>query len=177
MSVDYHHATNVHSLKGARAALPLLLARAHAGSLLDVGCGTGTWMKAALDFGIADVFGIDGVQVPADQLHVPAEKIARQELSRPWNLGRRFDAVICLEVAEHLDRECAPGLIDSLARHADLVYFSAACPGQEGQHHVNCQWPAYWQQLFNARGFSCSDEPRWELWDRWQRCTPRRGIR
>jgi len=79
-------------------------------------------------------------------------------LTRSWDLKRKFDAVLCLEVAEHLDSAFAPTLIDALIKHGNLIYFSAACPGQTGQHHVNCQWPVYWQQLFNERGFACEDD-------------------
>ena len=133
--------------------------------VLDVGCGTGTWLKAALDFGVADVFGVDGVEISPDKLHIPPERFRHQDLTRPWNLNRRFDAVMCLEVAEHLDAAVARTLIDALVKHGDRVYFSAACPGQTGQHHVNCQWPAYWQRLFNACGHVCEDHLRWQIWD------------
>jgi hypothetical protein len=30
---------------------------------------------------------------------------------------------------------------------------------------VNCRWPVYWQNLFNQRGFACSDAPRWQIWN------------
>ena len=134
-------------------------------SLLDVGCGAGTWLKAAIELGIADVFGVEGVELPPDKLHVPAQKIQLRDLTRPWNLNKRFDVAVCLEVAEHLDATTAPALINALVLHSDLIFFSAACPGQEGQHHVNCQWPEYWQDLFNERGYVCSDYPRWQIWD------------
>ena len=165
MSVDYNHSENLHTLSGPAAALPILFAKALPTSLLDVGCGTGTWLKAAIDLGIPDVFGVDGVEVPADKLHVQDKKIRHQDLTRPWNLNKRFDAVICLEVAEHLDSAFAHILIDALVQHSDQIYFSAACPGQTGQHHVNCQWPGYWQRLFNECGFACEDSIRWLIWD------------
>jgi hypothetical protein len=165
MNIDYDHSQNLHTLSGPRTTLPLLFAEQKPSSLLDVGCGTGTWLKAAMDFGIADVFGVEGVEIPADKLHVPVEKVRRQDLTRSWNLGRQFDAIICFEVAEHLESSFAATLIDALTRHSDKIYFSAACPEQLGQHHVNCQWPAYWQKLFNDRGFTCSDDVRWRIWD------------
>ena len=83
----------------------------------------------------------------------------------PLLLGRGFDVVLCLEVAEHLPEASAEALISSIVAHADEILFSAAIPGQPGQHHVNCQWPTYWQSRFNAHGFSCDDAPRWEIWD------------
>ncbi len=165
MNVPYNHSQNTHSINGARAALPVLFASGIPESLLDVGCGTATWLWAAINFGVRSVFGIDGVELSADQLHVGKENVRQQDLTQSWQLGRRFDAVFCLEVAEHLDTVFAPVLIDSLVTHGDQIYFSAACPGQVGEHHVNCQWPVYWQQLFNDRGFVCDDSLRWRIWD------------
>jgi SAM-dependent methyltransferase len=165
MGIEYKHSENLHTLAGPQAALPVIFGDSKPSSVLDVGCGTGTWLKAALELGISDIFGVDGVEAPFDQLHIPAEKIQRQDLTRPWVLERRFSVAICFEVGEHLDRVFAGTLIDTLVKHSDLIYFSAACPGQPGQHHVNCQWPAYWQKLYNERGYVCSDDVRWRIWD------------
>jgi hypothetical protein len=85
--------------------------------------------------------------------------------SERFRLDRRFDLVLCLEVAEHLEGAQAEILIDSLVCHSDVVLFSGAAPGQPGQHHVNCQWPEYWQHLFNTRGYVCSDRIRWTIWN------------
>jgi SAM-dependent methyltransferase len=165
MKIDYNHSSNLHTQDGPRAVMPRIIAEVHPKSLLDVGCGTGTWLKAAADLGVADFFGVDGVAIAASRLLIPSGRFAQQDLTKTWDLGRRFDVALCLEVAEHLDESHAGNLIDSLVRHADLIFFSAACPGQEGQHHVNCQWPDYWQRLFNERGFACSDDLRWQIWD------------
>ena len=55
--------------------------------------------------------------------------------------------------------------MENLVAHSDRVVFSGACPGQSGQHHVNCQWPEYWQSLFNAVGYTCDDSIRWKIWN------------
>lgn len=165
LQIDYDHSKNPHTLAGAQAALSTIFANEKPMSLLDVGCGTGTWLKAAMESGVSDVMGIDGVEAPKERLQVPREMIRYHDLSLPWNLERRFDAVLCLEVAEHLDASSATTLIDALVSHGERIYFSAACPGQLGQHHVNCQWPAYWQRLFNNRGYICEDSLRWLIWD------------
>ena len=163
-SVDYNHAGNLHTLAAPLAVLPVLFGRGYPTCLLDVGCGLGTWLKSALDLGIADVVGIDGVDVRQKGLLVADYHFRLQNLTQPWDLARRFEAALCLEVAEHLPASAAAGLVDNLVRHSDLIAFSAACPNQVGDHHVNCQWPAYWQELFNARGFRCSDDVRWQIW-------------
>jgi SAM-dependent methyltransferase len=162
MAIDYDHSRNVHSVVGARAALSILFGSNVPSSVLDVGCGTGTWMRAAVDLGVADVTGIDGIASAGESLLRYAVKV--HDFSTPFNLRRRFDMAFCLEVAEHLPESCASGLISSIVAHVDTVLFSAACPGQPGQHHVNCQWPAYWQGIFNSLGFACSDSARWQIW-------------
>lgn len=174
MTIDYDYQNNRHTKTGAGAALPYLFPAEKPASLLDVGCGIGTWLQAALEFGIPEVFGVDGSPIHPDQLLVPPALFMQQDLTRPLTLGRKFAAVLCLEVAEHLDEEAGKNLIRSLTQHGDTIYFSAACPDQLGQHHINCQWPAYWQSLFNAEGFTCSDDIRWEIWEcreieRWYR--------
>jgi SAM-dependent methyltransferase len=164
-SIDYNHAQNRHSLKGAEIALPYLLEGDAPCSMLDVGCGIGTWLKAARNMGIVDIFGVDGVEIPREQLLFSNELFRRQDLTEPWTLGRRFDVVLCLEVAEHLNKNIAPILVQSLIKHTETIIFSAASPGQMGQHHVNGQWPDYWQQQFNNCGFVCSDHIRWKIWN------------
>jgi hypothetical protein len=86
------------------------------------------------------------------------------DLRDAWSLGRRFHVALCLEVAEHLEESDGERLISALTAHADTIVFSAAAPGQPGQHHVNCQWPEYWQRLFDERGYVCDDSIRWTMW-------------
>lgn len=166
MGIDYNHSQNAHTVEGPHAAFPEIFFAQTPHSLLDVGCGTGTWLKAALEFGVSDIMGVDGVAIPPEQLLLPSDCFRQHDLTQPWDLGRRFDAVLCLEVAEHLEEAYAPTLMDTLTRHSDTIVFSAACPGQAGQHHVNCQWPAYWQRMFNERGYACVDDVRWRIWNK-----------
>jgi hypothetical protein len=165
VAIDYDHTANLHTLQGAAAALSTIFGSGAPKSLLDVGCGTGTWLRAGMDLGALDVLGIDGIAVPEEQLHVARTAIELRDLSSPFDLGRRFDVALCLEVAEHLPESCSAGLISSIAAHSDAILFSSACPGQPGQHHVNCQWPSYWQALFNGQGYVCDDSVRWQIWD------------
>jgi SAM-dependent methyltransferase len=165
MTVDYNPAENTHTYAGAHAALSVLFPDRKPASLLDVGCGPGAWLRAAMDLGIQDAVGVDGLDLEAHRLFVPKSVIQVHDLERPFDLGRMFDLALCLEVAEHLSTEAADGLVRSITSHANLVLFGAACPGQPGQHHINCQWPAYWQSRFNEAGFACNDAARWQIWD------------
>ena len=52
----------------------------------------------------------------------------------------RVDIVSCFEVAEHLPQRYASAMVHLLvAQRPSVIFFSAATPGQEGIHHVNCQ--------------------------------------
>jgi SAM-dependent methyltransferase len=163
--IDYSFNQNTHTLTGAGAALPVILGDRRIDSLLDVGCGPGTWLAAAESYGIKDLHGVDGIEAAPEDFHARTAAFTQADLTRPFSLGRKFDLALCTEVAEHLPRESADILIASLCAHADLIAFSAAIPGQPGQHHVTCEWPAFWQEKFNRCGFVCEDTLRWKLWD------------
>jgi SAM-dependent methyltransferase len=126
-------------------------------SVLDVGCGYGTWLHAWQDAGVGDIYGVDGPWVDPARLEIATPLFLSHDLGRSFDLGRRFDLVESLEVAEHLPAASASTFVDSLARHGDLVLFSAAPPGQGGEHHVNEQPYDYWRELFRARDFVAFD--------------------
>lgn len=127
------------------------------GSVLDVGCGRGAWLRCWLDAGVSDVAGIDGDYVDRGRLHFPEARFTPWDLSQPFDLGRRFDLVQSLEVAEHLPPESSEAFAGSLCAHGDVVLFSAAVPGQGGEHHVNERPLAFWRDLFAARSYRCFD--------------------
>jgi hypothetical protein len=84
-------------------------------------------------------------------------------LNKPIDLGRRFDLVQSLEVAEHLPADKARDFIETLTAHGPLVIFSAAVPGQGGEHHVNEQPLEYWRKKFLDRGYAAIDYIRPQL--------------
>ncbi len=144
------------ALGSAREVLPRLREHFTIRSVLDVGCGSGAWLAVWQELG-AEILGLDGDYVLTASLAIPAERFVAHDLRRPIDLGRSFDLVECLEVAEHLPPAQAAGLIDSLTRHGELVLFSAAPPGQGGVLHVNERPYEYWRGLFAERGYSAID--------------------
>jgi len=149
--------------ESARVIVPLVTGLISPRSVLDVGCGDGTWLDAYRRLGVADYFGVDGDYV-RKVLRVPTDRFAARDLSVPFDLGRRFDLVQSLEVAEHLTPDAAEGFIESLVRHGDTILFSAAVPGQGGTGHLNEQWPDYWGELFLHAGFAAYDWVRPQVW-------------
>jgi SAM-dependent methyltransferase len=172
--VKYIHDDVVHNFNAAREVLPLVMEMCKPASILDVGCGTGTWLKVAQELGIEDIQGVDGNYVDRNMLKISVSHFQPHDLNTPFSLNRKFDLAICLEVAEHLLPEAAKDLVSSLTKHSDLILFSAALPGQGGQHHINEQWPSYWQKLFDEKGYEMQDVIRMKIWnnqkiERWYR--------
>jgi SAM-dependent methyltransferase len=150
--------------RSADVVVPLLLELVRPRSVIDVGCGIGTWLAAFRRLGVDDLLGVDGSHVDGAALEIPAAFFRAMDLRRPLALGRTFDLVVSLEVAEHLPAESAVGFVDSLTRLGPVVAFSAAIPHQGGVGHVNEQWPDYWIRIFGGRDFAVVDALRPKLW-------------
>jgi SAM-dependent methyltransferase len=160
----YIHSEAVHNLNAAREVVPIVLQLTKSTSVVDIGCGTGTWLKVFEENGVNDYLGVDGDYVERSMLKIPDRLFHAHDLTKPLILSRKFDIVISLEVAEHLPEQCANIFVESLVRHSDVILFSAAIPGQGGQHHLNEQWPEYWQKKFEQFGFYFHDVIRPEIW-------------
>lgn len=148
---------NSGSVISAKHTLPILMEHLDIRSVLDVGCGQGAWSSIWRDLGISDLVGLDGDYVDRDKLLIPETSFLGHDLTDEFDLGRKFDLVQCLEVAEHIPKEAAPQLIQSLCRHSGLVLFSAAPPGQGGDGHINEQPYEYWRRLFAGHGYHAYD--------------------
>jgi SAM-dependent methyltransferase len=148
----------------ASVVLPIVRKIVDPRSVLDVGCGVGTWLAEWVSQGVTDVVGLDGDYVDRAMLQIASDKFVPTNLQVGFSLGRKFDLVESLEVAEHLDEAYADLFVKSLTSHGDVILFSAAIPGQGGRHHVNEQWPSYWIGKFAEAGFKSYDALRPLIW-------------
>jgi peptidoglycan/xylan/chitin deacetylase (PgdA/CDA1 family)/2-polyprenyl-3-methyl-5-hydroxy-6-metoxy-1,4-benzoquinol methylase len=161
----FHETLKQGSLRSAREIVPLVLELIRPNSVVDVGCGLGSWLSVFKDLGIRECLGIDGDYINTDRLEISQEEFQSFTLDTPLKLDRTFDLVVSLEVAEHLPPESARTFIDSLTDLGSVVMFSAAIPLQGGTNHVNEQWPSYWAQLFQERGYVAVDCLRYKIWN------------
>src|SRR3954470_6591207 len=153
------------SRSSARETIPLVLEFVPAKSVVDVGCGIGTWLAEFAAAGVNDVTGVDGDYVDRTKLLVDAGKFVAKNLEQPLELGRQFDLAVSLEVAEHLPESSADRFVTSLVSLAPVVLFSAAIPNDSGDGHVNEQFPEYWQELFERHEYVVADCLRRRLWN------------
>jgi SAM-dependent methyltransferase len=149
----------------AEALLAVVRELAPVRSVVDVGCGVGTWLDVFQSAGVDDIFGVEGDWLDPRQLRIPIDRFRAHDLCQPLDLGRTFDLAMSLEVAEHLPSEAAAPFVASLTRHASIVLFAAAVPYQGGEHHVNEQWPEYWAELFAKAGYAVADPIRPRVWN------------
>ena len=153
------------SLRSAQRILPIVMNLVIPASVIDVGCGVGTWLATANRFGISDYLGIDGGYVPSEMLQIDKNYFRAIDLAREIPILRKFDLAICLEVVEHLPKQAALGLVNKLTSLAPAVLFSAAIPGQTGSGHVNEQWQDYWVETFKKHEFLAIDCVRPVVWN------------
>ncbi|MCZ2397310.1 MAG: class I SAM-dependent methyltransferase [Chitinophagales bacterium] len=163
--IVYKHLLQTHNKTAASVILPTVLEMTHPESVIDVGCGTGSFLAVLLELGITDVSGIEGDWLDRTKLFVDSSLIKTADLKKEITVERRYDLVISLEVAEHLPGEAADTFVNTLTMLGDIILFSAAVPGQGGQNHLNEQWPVYWMEKFIKKGYSFYDEVRWKFWD------------
>lgn len=153
------------SVKSAREILPLILEFINPESVVDVGCGVGSWLLVFKELGINDIVGLDGDWVDEEVLLIPKENFSNIDLRKPSKIDKKFDLSISLEVAEHLPEDKADNFINFLIELAPVVLFSAAIPLQGGENHVNEQWPEYWIKKFNKRNYIAIDCIRSKIWN------------
>lgn len=160
----YEYASS-QAYRSASAVVPHIMSLVSPNSVVDVGCGQGTWLAAFRESGVEDILGIDGSWVDQSHLAIPRQYFRSADISGPLRVERSFDLVVSLEVAEHLPGASAVSFVESLTGLGDVVLFSAAIPGQGGEHHVNEQWPSYWSRLFGDVGYVSIDCVRFEFWN------------
>ncbi|WP_193334817.1 class I SAM-dependent methyltransferase [Devosia beringensis] len=149
-----------HAASRLLAALPAGLPRA---SIADLGCGTGTWLAAALASGSRTALGVEGAWVTQAMLDDPRIDFVAHDLEQPF-AGPRVDLALSLEVAEHLSPARADSFVADLVALAPAVLFSAAIPGQGGVGHINEQWQSWWAAHFAAHGYTAHDLIRTAIW-------------
>ena len=168
-SKKFYDEQKENSVESASVIVPLLLQLIKPKSVIDVGCGLGTWAGIFEKHGV-DTYGVDGQWVNAPDLQFNQLKFFPVDLKHSFKnrynaINRKFDMAMSVEVAEHLPKESAETFVKSLTELSDVVVFSAAIPYQGGTDHINEQFQDYWAKLFEKEGYIVLDPIRKKVWN------------
>ncbi len=164
--MDFYNSIQEDSQTSAKEISPLVLKFIQPKSIVDVGCGVGTWLSVFKEFGIKDCLGIDGDHIDKKKLQIPLEDFLLFNFKKPLKIDKQFDLVMSLEFAQYLPSEYAETFIDSITKLGSVILFSAAIPSQGGTGHLNEQWPSYWVQHFQRNKYLVIDCLRKEIWNK-----------
>lgn len=152
------------SLKSARLMLPPLRSLWTPASVVDVGCGRGTWLSVWEELGVRKLTGLDGPWVDKPSLLSAAIDFHPTDLNQPFRLPERYDLAMSLEVAEHCQPEASEGFVASLTALSDAIVFGAAYTDQPGADHINTRPHSFWCAQFLEQGFAVFDYFRPKFW-------------
>jgi SAM-dependent methyltransferase len=152
------------SLGAARLILGHLWTYLQPESVVDVGCGRGSWLAACHELGSATLIGLDGDWNSQAAMIDPAIRFRAVDLNQPFALDRRVDLAISVEVAEHLEPASSTQFVNCLTEASDMVVFGAAYEGQGGTNHINEQRHSWWARLFSANRYVPFDLFRPYFW-------------
>jgi SAM-dependent methyltransferase len=154
------------SYLSAKKVLPIVNQTFHPASVVDIGCGSGYWLKVwKEDLKVDDLLGVEGDYVTEEVFRMEKKYLLTADLKQPLNLNRRFDLVTTMEVAEHIPEDRADVFIQNLVNAGDIVLFSAAIIGQLGTYHINEQMPEYWAEKFLKHDYIPVDFIRPMIWN------------
>jgi len=130
-------------------------------SILDLGCGIGSYLEGALEGGCKDLYGIE---LNYDKAKKYITKnisfyIKSGDITKELNLKKKFDCVLSIEVAEHVEMSQVSFFINNIIRYAEkYILFTAAPPGQPGRGHINLKKKNFWIKYIEDKGVTYKDE-------------------
>lgn len=119
-------------------------------NVVDFGCGMGDYIKRIMDLGYKCEAYDGNPNTPS--LTNGIGKVL--DFSEKFNLNRKFDLVMSLEVGEHIPKEYENIYINNICNHSNnYILISWAIIGQSGDGHVNCQNNDYVIKEMDKNGF------------------------
>jgi len=125
-------------------------------TVVDIGCGTGIYIKELNNLSVS-VFGIDGSSAAKKNFRLPESLFLLQNITRDFNLHKKYDMALCFEVAEHIQKESSNILVQNITKLSNVILFTASPKGQGGIGHINEQDKTFWIYLFKKSGFMFND--------------------
>ena len=126
-----------------------LLRQEGVSSVYDLGCGHGEYTRHLRN----DSFECSGFDGNPYTNNITSGLCNTLNLSQHINLPA-VDAVICLEVGEHVPAKFEQILVENISKStSNILILSWAVEGQVGEGHVNCRNNDYIKEVFESKGF------------------------
>lgn len=126
-------------------------------NIVDLGCGPGWYVRVMKDKGLNAV-GYDGNPYTEDisrQILGDGTCCGMLDLTKKVRFPNKFDAVLSLEVGEHIPEKYEQVYLNNLTKNVtNKVILSWAIEGQGGSGHVNCRNNDYVIDQMEQRGFA-----------------------
>lgn len=143
----------------AKVAVPWIIGKFNPKSVVDVGCGNGSWLREFAQHGVYTI-GFDRKESVSgiDEYH-------RADLTQPFEIPQ-CDLAMSLEAGEHLPQEACMEIIRGLCQAVPVVIFAGGIPLQGGIGHINERWQSDWASMFRRHGYCPYDDLRLFLWNK-----------
>jgi hypothetical protein len=139
-----------HFDEGINNSILFLIEKFGITNVIDFGCGMGDYIKRIMDLG-CECQAYDG-NPNTPLLTNGIGKVL--DFTEKFDLNKKFDLVISLEVGEHIPKEYENIFINNICNHShNYIIISWAIIGQGGDGHVNCQNNDYIINEITKRGF------------------------
>jgi glycosyltransferase involved in cell wall biosynthesis len=114
-------------------------------SILDIGCGPGTYVRSFRSAGMEAV-GLDIDERVHGQEHLTFKSLLDIDTESA-------EVVVCLEVAEHIESALEDQVVERVASTVGkTLIWTAAAVGQGGIGHINCKNKQEWADKLTASG-------------------------
>jgi hypothetical protein len=97
-------------------------------SVVDAGCGIGTWLKICREKRGESIKGYDVSGMPDEQFFIDRNHVEIIDLEKPVTVNQTYDLALSVVVAEHIDPGVADRCLDYLKTLSEVNLFSAADP-------------------------------------------------
>jgi len=148
----------------------------HAKSAIDAGCALGDLVGEFLNRQV-EAIGIEGNPACLPYIQCPPECLKILDLSKPIDLGRRFDVAISLEVAEHIEEQYADIYVDNMCGFSNVLVMSVCDYGGTTKIHCNVKPRSYWIERFKQRGYIQSISKEMLIKEKWAPIRERAAVK
>src|ERR1700719_3379502 len=91
---QFYQSLSIGSKQSAKVIVPLFMRYFQVTSVVDIGCGIGTWIRVFSDNNVRDMTGVDGPHIDKTMLMIDKNVFVTANLAIPLVVDRRYDLAV-----------------------------------------------------------------------------------